>query len=353
MIFKNLNVIELASVLAGPSAGTFFHELGASVIKVESPKSGDLSRQWKTSLEPIENKFSAYYYSVNSSKKVIELDFTQNYLELVKLIQECDVLITNFTEQQAAKFKLSKHQIHAINPKCIQANITGYGEKSNRKAFDVVLQAESGFISINGSNQNLAKLPVALIDLVAGHQLKEGILLALLNRYQTYKGAYVSVSLQDAAYSMLINQASNVLTFNYNAQAAGMLHPNIAPYGEIISVSDGPKYVLAIGTNAQFISLIKALCLETTIPESWLYSNVERLKNRQELQKILQKQSGTITETAFDKIIEQNNLTIGKINNLKSSLNTPEALKLIETTTFNNIKYKRIRTNIFNIELFK
>lgn len=353
MIFQNLKVIELASVLAGPSVGTFFHELGATVLKVESPKNGDLSRQWKTSLEPKETNFSAYYYSVNSTKKVIELDFIQNYNELVKLIRECDVLLTNFTEQQSLKFKLSKQQIQAINPKCIQANITGYGEKSNRKAFDVVLQAESGFVSITGSNQNLAKLPVALIDLVAGHQLKEGVLLALLNRAQTQKGAYVSVSLQDAAYSMLINQASNVLTFNHNAQATGMLHPNIAPYGEIISVSGGPKYVLAIGTNAQFKGLVKALNLKTKIPESWLNSNVERLKNRQELQQIIQNQSNTITEGAFDEIIQLNNLPIGKIQNLKSALNTPEALNLIETTSINNIKYKRIRTNIFNIELFK
>lgn len=353
MILKNLKVVELASVLAGPSAGTFFHELGAQVIKVESPNQGDLSRKWKTKLEPSNFNFSAYYYSVNSTKKVIELNFETDYHQILELIKNCDVLLTNFTQQQAEKFKLTKSIIQAINPQCIQGNITGYGETSNRKAFDVVLQAESGFISITGSNQNLAKLPVALIDLVAGHQLKEGILVALLNRFTTNKGAYVSVSLEQAAYSMLINQASNVLTFSYNAQATGMLHPNIAPYGEVISLLGGPNYVLAIGTNAQFQSFVHALNIHDNIPLEWLDSNVSRLENRKLLQEKLQAACEHFSEKDFDRIIELNNLPIGKIQNLSAALNTAAAQQLIETTSINNIKYKRIQTNIFNIELFK
>jgi crotonobetainyl-CoA:carnitine CoA-transferase CaiB-like acyl-CoA transferase len=353
MIFKNLKVVELASVLAGPSAGTFFLELGATVIKVEQPNKGDLSRKWKTQLEPTNNNFSTYYFSVNSTKQVIELDFKENYQEILELIKNCDILLTNFTHHQAEKFKLSKAIIQQINPKCIQGNITGYGESSNRKAFDVVLQAESGFVSITGSNQNLAKLPVALIDLVAGHQLKEAILIALINKLQTNKGAYVSVSLERAAYSMLINQASNVLTFNYKAEATGMLHPNIAPYGEIINVSGGPQYVLAIGTNEQFISLINALNITNKIPEEWRNSNVQRLKNRLELHQILKTKCISLSEQELDLIIQQKNLPIGKINSLKTALSTESAQNITETATINNVEYQRIQTNIFNIELFK
>ena len=265
-----LKVLELANVLAGPSVGQFFAELGAQVIKVENVKTGgDVTRTWKSVGEQTDDR-SAYFCSVNWGKKSIALDLTMEEGRRViqKLAARSDILIASYKPGDAEKLGVSFQQLQAANPKLIYGAISGYGSKNDRVGYDAVLQAETGFMDLNGDKSGPPiKMPVALIDVLAGHQLKEGLLVALFNRERTGKGGLVEVSLIETAISSLVNQASNYLVGNRLPARQGSAHPNIAPYGETFETADGKLVLLAIGNDKQFMDLP-----ETRARASWLIS---------------------------------------------------------------------------------
>ena len=292
---QGLKVLELASVLAGPAVGTFLAELGADVTKVENPKAGgDVTRSWKLSSENLDSPISAYFSSVNYGKEHLFLDLKnpEELAQVQKLAEESDIIIANFRGDQAKRFELDFDTVKASNPKVIYGNITGFGVESSRPAYDVVLQAETGYMYMNGQpDSDATKMPVALIDVLAAHQMKEAILLALFNRERSREGSLVEVSLFDAAVSALTNQASNWLMESHIPQRIGSLHPNIAPYGEILNTIDEKQIVLAIGSNAHFKGLCEVLDLDELINDSRFISNQERVKNRGELHRCLQEKA--------------------------------------------------------------
>ncbi|HEU4717882.1 MAG TPA: CaiB/BaiF CoA-transferase family protein [Bacteroidia bacterium] len=289
--FKGLKVIELANVLAGPSVGMFFAELGANVVKIENPRAGgDPTRKWKLPSEDPSSPVSAYYLSVNYGKQVVFLDLTAppERERFFALLADADVLIVNFRPGDEVKLGLQYETVSRLFPQLIYAHITGYGPNDNRPAFDLILQAESGLMNINGTPESgPLKLPVALIDILAGHQLKEGILTALLQRKQGGKGCHVEVSLADAAFTSLINQGTNYSVAGVDPERKGSLHPNIAPYGETFRLKDGNHIVLAVGTEKQFRKLCEALSLETLLTDEMFSTNTARVQNRRKLAEIL------------------------------------------------------------------
>jgi len=338
--FKNLKVVELAGVLAGPSVGMFFAELGAEVIKVENPKTGgDVTRSWKLPSETNDEKYSAYFSSINGGNKQFKfIDIKSDKEELVTLLKDADVFITNFTKGKADKLGLGYDYLKNINPKLIVANITGYGEASDKPAFDVVLQAESGYLSMTGHPDSPpVKLPVAFIDVLTAHQLKEAILIALLKRSETGEGSYISVSLYETAVSSLTNQATNYLVAGHVAKPIGSLHPNIAPYGECYTTKDGKSFVLAVGSNRQFAALCK--CLSLSVEEDERFKdNVNRVANRKVLGDLL---SGAITKmesiSLFQKFDELN-VPYGVIHSIDEVFQQPLAKGLVKTDN-NGITY--------------
>ncbi len=337
--FSDLKVIELAGVLAGPSAGLFFAELGATVIKIENPKTGgDVTRSWKLKSEDKTDKTSAYFWSVNTGKEILFLDLSidkdlQSFYELIKI---ADVLITNYKLGDDIKLKVDYNTIKQINPTFIYASINGFGSASPRTAYDLILQAESGFMFMNGEkNATPLKMPVALIDILAGHQLKEAILIALLNKYKTNKGSHITVSLFDTAIASLANQATNWLIAHHLPTAQGSLHPNIAPYGEIFTTKDNHQITFAIGSDKQFKHLCEILNLDLfSHPE--FENNQLRVTNRTDL---FSKLNSNIQSKNFDAIFSEcikHDIPIGKIRNLKEVFDLPEAKAMLNS--FSNIQ---------------
>src|ERR1700756_1614855 len=265
--FKGLKVVELASVLAGPSVGLFFAELGAEVIKIENKKTGgDVTRSWKLPTEDKTSDMSAYFLAVNFLKKHLFLDVRNNedYTKCITQIKKADIVIVNYKKGDDKKLKLDYATLKKINPTLIYAGIQGFSDKDERVAYDLILQAESGFMSMNGTTESgPLKMPVALIDIFSAHHVKEAVLMALLKRAKTNKGSFISVSLFDVAVSSLANQATNWLIANHLPQRTGSLHPNIAPYGEIFQTKDGHTVTFAIGSDAQF----KKLCSILQVPD--------------------------------------------------------------------------------------
>lgn len=328
---RNLTIIELAGVLAGPSVGMFFAELGARVIKVESASTGDVTRHWRVPGEDKEKAVSAYYASINWGKEVVFKDLReQKDLEFVQnLCKKADIVIANFNRERCERFQLGYDAIKIENPGVIYASLTGFGNEDSRPAFDVVLQAEAGFLYMCGEpGGNPVKMPVALIDVLAAHQLKEGILLALLKKTQTGKGSQVEVSLYKAALASLVNQASNYLNAGYVPQKMGCQHPNIAPYGDFFTTADNKQLVLAVGSDAQFAKLSEILQLPEDVKVTFA-TNQQRVEKREWLVQVLEKKLALMKAETIKKAFVESKIPFGMIKNMEEVFQHPVAQSML------------------------
>ncbi len=350
-----LKIIDLSTVLAGPSVGTFFAELGAEVIKIEHPNHPDVTRSWKL---PSENKnatTSAYFSSVNYQKKYQRLDLKspKDYGKFSKLIKSADILLMNFKHASQKKLKITNQDLFHINPKLIIGKISGFGTDSNRVAYDLILQAETGFMSINGTSESgPVKMPVALIDVLTAHQLKEGILLALLQQaYNSKKeGKSVEVSLYNSAIAALANQASNYLMTADIPQKMGSLHPNIAPYGELFVTKDQQLVTFAIGTDMHFNQLLSFLELKDLISDSRFSSSQKRVKHRKILAEILQQKIKLLNSVELLQSMESLEVPCAKIKNLQQVFENPKAKSMIRSEEIDGLMTKRVSQLAFQIE---
>lgn len=352
-MLSHLKVIELASVLAGPDVGMFFAELGAKVIKIENKvNGGDVTRKWKLPNENNQSSISAYFSSVNYNKeyRFLNLKDIADKQEVLNLIKTSDIVIANFKPGDDIKLGMDFESLKEINPKLIYGEINGYGKESKRAAYDVVLQAETGYMSMNGSSSSgPIKMPIALIDVLAAHQLKEGLLLALLNKTTSGKGALVEVSLYDTALASLKNQATNWLMNNFIPQRIGSLHPNIAPYGETFETKDNRFLVLAIGNDKHFKKLLSIIGANHLTNDNRFNTNQLRVTNRDALDKELQP---IFKANNADHLMHQflsENIPVGIVNNIKEVFENENAKKLILTETIDKQKTQRVKTAIFKI----
>ena len=352
-MLSDLKIIDISTVLAGPSVGTFFAELGANVLKIENPNLPDVTRSWKLPSEDKNSTVSAYFSSVNYKKNYLQLNLKEekDYAQFMELIRDADILISNLKFGDAEKLKLEDVLLRKENPRLICGKINGFGSKNDRVAYDLILQAESGFMSINGTSESgPVKMPVALIDVLAAHQLKEGLLLALLEREKSGKAKTVTVSLYDTAIASLVNQASNYLMGKEIPKRIGSLHPNIAPYGEIFKTADGDFITFAIGSDSQFKKLCHFLNVHELPKEARFYSNSNRVKNRTELEKILQAKIVEITTDTILSVMKMENVPVGKIQDLAEVFREPHAKSMIREEIIDSKLTSRITSIAFKWE---
>lgn len=349
-MISSLKVIDASTVLAGPSVGMFFAELGAHVIKIEHPTHGDVTRTWKLASEDKSSSVSAYFSSINFGKKYLKLNLKNetDYAQFIELIQDADVLLTNFKKGDDEKFNITDAILKSVNPRLIHGKISGFGIDSDRVAYDLILQAESGFMSMNGTEKSgPVKMPVALIDVLAAHQLKEGLLLALLERTQTNRGKTVHVSLYDAAVCSLINQASGFLMENNIPKRIGSLHPTIAPYGEIFTTKDDQQITFAIGSDNHFTKLCHFLGLED-IPENALFtSNQERVIHRKALFEIIQERIQLFKAETILTWMHAHFVPCGIIRNLATVFEDERAKSFVLEEVIDDKMTKRVKSVAF------
>ena len=350
-IFKGLKVLELASVLAGPAVGMFFAELGAEVTKIENPKvGGDVTRKWRSKGENRKG-YSAYFASVNWGKNHVMLDYSKpkDLEEVGRLVSESDIVITNFKHGDDLKFGLDYKSLSVLNQKLIYAQLNGFESDPKRPAFDAVLQAETGFMSMNGSSESgPIKMPVALIDVLAAHQMKEAILLALINQSRNGKGAHIEVSLEESALSSLVNQATNWLMNKTIPERLGSLHPNIAPYGDTFRCNDKRSIVLAVGSDAQFKMLGNIIGMSESEILPFL-TNPERVKHRLKMQEII---SRYIPKLNSDKLMDEllkHKIPAGFIRTLDEVLESKTARSMILKELIQDEETERLSGNAFRI----
>ncbi len=354
---SHLTVIEIASVLAGPFTGMFFAERGAKVIKIENKKTGgDVTRSWKLATENPDSPISAYFASVNWGKEHVFLDF-ESEADVAKLrafISKADVVIVNFKKGDDKKFGLCFEDVKNQNGRIIYAALSGFGTESDRVAYDLVLQAEAGLMSMNGTPESgPLKMPVAFVDLFAGHQLREGILLALLQREKN-PGAYrVDVSLFDAALASLANQACNWLMAGQLAQPNGGRHPNIAPYGETFKTREGRTVTFAIGTNIHFSKLCKTIDLLSFPADERFRDNADRVKNRGELETAIAEKISKLHCEALLRTLMNLGVPVAEVKNLSQVFEAQAARDLVLEESVDFTQTRRMRTSVFKVQRFE
>lgn len=350
VIFENLTIIDLSTVLAGPSVASFFAELGAEVIKIEHPNKSDVTRSWKLPNEDQDNNVSAYFSSINYKKKYIQLNLqnSSDYAEFIELVKDCSILISNFKKGDDKKLNITDEILRKQNPNLIIGKINGYGSESDRVAYDLILQAETGFMSMNGtSTSGPVKMPVALIDVLAAHHLKEGLLIALLEQQKSGCAKTVEVSLYDAAVCSLTNQASNYLMAEHVPERIGSLHPNIAPYGEIFTTKDQRQITFAIGSNQHFEKLCLYLNLVELIADPKFQNNQNRVSNRIELFEILEKKIVDLSSEHVFEAMKKLNVPCGIIKNLAEVFESEQAQKLVREEEIDGKSTKRTTSIAF------
>ncbi len=349
-----IKVLELANVLAGPSVGVALAELGATVVKVENLLTkGDVTRTWKLPSEDEDTDISGYFSCVNWGKKSIALNLCKpEGLEIIyKLASVCDIVLASYKPGDAQKLKVDYETLKAYNSKIIYAHLTGYGLKNYRPGYDAIVQAESGYTFMNGEPDGQpVKMPVALMDVLAGHQLKEGILLALLNRELKGHGQYIETSLIKSGVAALSNQASNWLVGKSIPQRMGSDHPNIAPYGTIFYTSDQKALVLAVGSDKQFTELCKVLGNSELACDSRFTTNLNRVKNRSALNKILQGLISNFERSPLLDDLDIKNVPAGGVYDMQEVFELPEVKEMVmESKTTSGKLIKGLRTVAFTL----
>ncbi|MEQ8483890.1 MAG: CaiB/BaiF CoA-transferase family protein [Pseudomonadales bacterium] len=315
-----LRVIELASILAGPITGQFLAELGADVIKVENPATGgDPTRSWRLASEAEDADPCAYFSCANWGKRSIALNVaTPSGRQVIHdLARRADVVIASYKPGDAARLGLDAEALRAVNPALIYAEISAYGDADPRPGFDAIIQAEAGFTHLNGEADGPpVKMPVALMDLLAAHQLKEGILLALLARLGGNGGRHVRVSLLDAGIASLANQASNYLVGGVVPRRMGSEHPNIVPYGAVYRLRDGRELVLAVGTERQWQRLTEAVGRPDLSAHADYAHNAARVRNRQALHETLARTFADLDAATARSRLEAGGVPFGFVNDM-------------------------------------
>ena len=353
-LFSGLRILDFSTVLAGPSVATFFAELGAKVIKIENPRtSGDVTRSWKLPGENKSSAVSAYFSSVNYNKEYIFLDAGDDTSKtrIQSLVAESDVIIVNFKLGDDEKFGLTPADIKAMKQDIIYARLSGFSSDPGRVAYDVVLQAETGYMHMNGTPESgPVKMPVALMDVLAAHQLKEGILCALIRKLKTGSGSIVSCSLEKAGLSALVNQASNYLMSGQVPKRLGSLHPNIAPYGDTFSCADGKQIVLAVGSNKQFQLLCEILGDNNLHTRYEFNDNTQRVQHRVQLSKELSVLFARHNSEVLMQEFIQADVPAGVVRPMDEVMLNPTAQEMILAEVIEGTNTKRMRSAAFTIE---
>lgn len=343
---EGIKVVELATVLAGPEVGRFLAELGATVLKYEPP-GGDVTRGWRLADEDRTSSISAYFSAVNAEKSYHQLDLKtdEGKAALKELLSDADVLLSNFKPSDEVAFGLVTEKLSTLNPRLIWGRIRGFASEPDRPAFDVVLQAETGWISMTGTSQDhLSKLPVAIVDVMAAHQLKEALLLALLEREKTGKGSHWEVTLEEASLSGLANQATNFWMNQHVAQPIGTAHPNIAPYGDLLPTSDEKWAVPAIGSQGQFVRFCMLIGCKHLAEDIRFRSNVDRVSNRSSLIKELSEFTAQWESKALAKACTEEKVPLGIVKSLDEVLDSDTAHSMSVEEKLDGRDTKRVKS---------
>jgi len=325
---QGLKVVELARILAGPWAGQVLADLGATVIKVESPQ-GDDTRQWGPPfvVNSDGTRDAAYFHAANRGKQSVVADFgdADDLQRIYALIEDADIVIENFKVGGLAKFGLDFASLEERNPRLIYCSITGFGQDgpyASRPGYDFIVQGMSGMMDLTGEQDGSPqKIGVALADIMTGLYAVIAIQAALVDRERTGKGQSIDIALLDVMVGVLANQALNYLVSGTSPRRLGNAHPNIVPY-EAFECLDG-WLIIAVGNDRQFSKLCQVLALDED-PD--FATNAGRLEHRSRLQGLIRGAVATQQRDTLLAALEANGIPVGPINTVAQAFNDEQVI---------------------------
>ncbi len=324
-------VADFSRVLAGPFATMYLADLGATVVKVERPGTGDDTRAWGP---PWTEHTSSYFESVNRSKQSVTLDLTDPGDRALahELARRADVLVENFLTGTLERYGLGYDQLAISNPRLVYASITGFGSGAgaDRPGYDFLVQALGGLMSITGSpDGEPQKVGVALVDVLTGKDAVIGVLAALAVRRHTGRGQHVEVNLLSSLLGSLVNQASGFLTTGRAPAAMGNRHPSITPY-ELYACADG-HLAIACGNDGQFQRLAAALDLPAVASDPAYATNALRVAHREALASALESRLREASAEHWEQRLGAAGVPAGRVGDLDSAFRLATELGLDPT----------------------
>jgi formyl-CoA transferase len=332
---EGIRVLDLSRVLAGPWATQTLADLGAEVIKVEQPGSGDDTRSWGPPWhEHGAEKVAAYFLAANRGKRSVAIDFSskEGAALVAKMAASADVVVENFKVGGLAKFGLDAATLRAANPRLTYASITGFGQDgpyAARAGYDYIIQAMGGLMSLTGLPDGVPgggpmRAGVAVADLFTGMYTANAILAALVRRGVTGEGATIDMALFDTQLAMLANQASNALVSGKNPGRQGAGHPNIVPY-QPFEASDQP-IIIAVGNDRQFGQFCHILDRLHWATDPAFATNAARVASRDTLVPMIAAIIAKKPAAAWLEQLEKGGIPAGPINTVLQALADPQAL---------------------------
>jgi crotonobetainyl-CoA:carnitine CoA-transferase CaiB-like acyl-CoA transferase len=329
-----IRVLDLSRVLAGPWCTQLLADLGAEVIKVERPGSGDDTRHWGPPWHGDgEGRVAAYFLSCNRGKKSAAIDFSREEgAALVrKLAEHADVVIENFKVGGLEKFGLDAASLRAANPRLVYASITGFGQDgpyADRAGYDDIIQGMGGLMSITGlpdgePGGGPMRVGVAVVDLFTGLYTSVAILSTLYRREKTGEGAHIDMALFDTQLAMLANQASNALVSGKDPPRQGNTHPNIVPY-QPFDAADQP-IIIAVGNAGQFARLAEMCGHPEWTSDERFSSNGARVANREEMVRFVAEAIRHKPAAQWLEQLEAAGIPAGPINGITQALSDVQA----------------------------
>ena len=321
-----IKILDLSRVLAGPWCGMLLGDLGAEVVKIESPHSGDDTRGWGP---PFLEGESAYFLGCNRNKRGIAIDFSQPEGKqlLADLIPKFDVLLENFKNGTLEKWGFNSDWFEKHAPHLVRCSITGYGNigpQAGLPGYDFILQAESGLMSICGPIDGTpTKYGVAIVDLATGMMAANAIQAALISRFRTGKGQSVEVSLFDTSLALLANVGNSHLATSMESGRYGNGHPTIVPY-TTYSSSDG-MIAVAVGNDSQFSKLSELLGHPEWAKDDRLSSNAARVNNRALIDNFLTRSFIEYSSDELIAMLRKHGIPVGRVNTVKQALTSEQA----------------------------
>lgn len=333
---SHIRVLDLTRVLAGPWCTQTLADLGADVIKVERPGSGDDTRQWgppyARTPEGEDTAEAAYYLAVNRNKRSITVDIaTPQGQDLIRqLAARCDVLVENYKVGQLARYGLDHASLSAVNPGLVYCSITGFGQTgpyAQRPGYDFIVQGMGGFMSVTGERDALPgggpqKAGLAIADLFTGAHATIAILAALQHRDRTGQGQAIDIGLLDVQVAMMTNMASSYFASGTPPARWGNAHPNIVPY-QTFKAADG-WIIIACGNDGQFRKLVEAGSEPALADDPRFATNPQRVRHRETLIALLAPMLARKTRAEWIALLEAAGVPCGPINDLEEVFEDPQ-----------------------------
>ena len=327
-----LRVLDLSRILAGPTATQLLADLGAEVIKIERPGSGDDTRGWGPPFvedaEGRETRESAYFLAANRGKHSVAVNIADPRGQAIvqALAAQADVLVENFKPGDLRRYGLDYESLRAVNPKLIYCSITGFGQfgpNAHRAGYDFLVQGEGGLMSLTGEADGPPmKAGVGIADVLTGMYATVGILAAVAARHRTGLGQHIDLALMDAQVAMLINQGVGYLTDGQVPPRRGNDHPTIVPYGTF-PASDG-SFILAVGNDAQFARFVMMAGAPGLAGDPRFATNAARVRNRAVLVPLLSALTEGRTAAEWLDLCAAETIPAGPVNDLAQVFSGPQ-----------------------------